>query len=119
MSVVIGADPAPETYPNEVEHRALIARHSRSVGEAVKGLINIVWAGTVTTTPNQNFTYAVAEGVLASDVVLFSAINGTAGSFVAGYDGGSVSAATGSNGIVISHVSFGGSGTFSVVVVRP
>ena len=119
MSVVIGADPAPETYPNEVEHRALIARHSRSVGEAVKGLINIVWAGTVATTPNQSFTIAATEGVLASDVALFSAINSTAAEFVAGYNGGSVRITTGPDAIVFGHASFGGSAIFSVVVVRP
>lgn len=139
MSIEIGADPAPETYANETEHRALIARHSRSVGEAVRSvdervdavntdindLIKIVWAGRIYTAANATSTTVSATGIVSTDVVLLTPNDGNAASHVAGYsggsfdNGGSVYAGAGTNLIYISHPSFAGTMTFNAVVVRP
>lgn len=124
MSIEIGADPAPETYPNEAEHRALIARHSRSVGEAVRKLANIVWFGTISTTSNATTTTETVTGIKAGDKVFFSPADANAASFVAGWDGsadngGKVYFATGNDAIYGFHPSFAGSASFNVMVLRP
>ena len=139
MSIEIGADPAPETYADEKEHRSLIARHSRSVGEAVRrvdtridgvdtridNLVDIVWAGEVVTAANALFTAHTVSGVVSSDLVFCSPANGNAASMVAGYsggstdNGGSVHAVANPDSIAISHPSLSVSVPFNIMVVRP
>lgn len=118
MSVVIGADPAPETYPNEVEHRALIARHSRSVGEAVKSMIETVWVGVITTAANTTATLVDIPEVKASDLVFVQPFitNGVpiADTFAMNAFGFPLNAQ-----LILSHSSDTASHKFNVMVIRP
>lgn len=140
MSVVIGADPAPETYADEKEHRAMLARHSRSVGDAVRSvdervdavstdindLIKIVWAGQITAAQNATFTLATATGVASGDLVFITPVTPAAGQLMAGSNGSStdnggyVVAAAAANTVALGHgTTASTSATFNVMVVRP
>lgn len=69
----IGVDPAPESYSDSVEHRAMLARYAKSVGAAVQSMIdapsfvNVRAYGAVGDgTTNDDDAFAAAETAAAA-----------------------------------------------------
>lgn len=114
--IVIGVDPPSETYSDEVEHRSHIVRYSRSIGDTVRGLANIIWSGQVDSTTSSTSTTWSDIGFESDDLIYFSAANSIAASMVSD---GDVYAAAGSGTHTLNHPSNGSTGNFNVMVIQP
>lgn len=114
--ITIGTDPAPETFNDEKAHRAMIARHSKSVADAIKDLYPIVWVGTSTTTANSSITAVSAPGVIAGDLIFVTPRNTVAAEMQSTSPG--VAAVSSADTINLVHASQSTVGQFQIMAVR-
>jgi hypothetical protein len=114
--ILIGVNPPSETYSDEVEHRSHIVRYSRSIGDTVRGLANIIWSGQVNSTTSGTSTTWSDDDFESSDLIYFSAANSTAASMVSD---GDVFVVAGSGTHTLNHPSNGSIGNYNVMVIQP
>tara|TARA_R100001198_G_C5221285_1_gene203348 strand:- start:642 stop:980 length:339 start_codon:yes stop_codon:yes gene_type:complete len=67
--ISVPVDPAPETYGDEVEHRALLSRHARSISDTLGTQPTILYADIVALNQNGTYTDFSIAGVHNDDHV--------------------------------------------------
>lgn len=81
--ISVPVDPAPETYGDEVEHRALLSRHARSVSDTLRTQPSVLYADIVSLDQNGSYTDVSISGVQNADHVALVCPNGVKFDFAA------------------------------------